>query len=286
LNSSGHSLAGRFSAASSPGSPSLRSDAQAIQIRAGHPGVVLLELECLLRERLGRLQAVEFRLSRLVSLRRGRAGRRAVRQIERERRRLARELHTGVGQLLAAIRIQLEIIGGILPGPPTGVTAALDRIGALAADALDQVRAVSQRLHPPAWQGLPLHEALRYLWDISGVPHRFAASFDAPPLPRDPNPDVKTLLYRAAQEALSNVMRHAQATRVGLRLAGDAARIQLTVSDDGIGFNPRSLTAPAAPGVGIGLRSIREQTGDLGGKLLIHSGPLGTKLEISVPLES
>jgi signal transduction histidine kinase len=247
---------------------------------------VLIQLENRLLRRLVRLQQAEERLWRAASRRRGRAGRRAVRLIERERQRLARELHTGIGQLLAAIRIQLEVVAAALPDPPDPVRQALDRIEALAADALDQVRGVSRRLHPPAWQGLSLPEALRQLWETSGIPQRFSGAFDAPPLPREPDPDVKTLLYRAAQEALANAVRHAGASRVDLSLSCNEGQVKVTIQDDGAGFDAaRVLGAPPAPGAGIGLRSIREQAADLGGKLLVESGPRGTKLEVSAPLE-
>ena len=78
----------------------------------------------------------------------------AVRQIELERERLGRDLHTGVGQLLVAIRLQLEVIATQLPDPPAAVQNALERIATLASDAGEQVRALSRRLHPPEWQRL------------------------------------------------------------------------------------------------------------------------------------
>src|SRR5262245_39717219 len=114
----------------SPGSdkPSSRAEARSlwseaygplpVELRSREPGIVLIQLENSLLKRLIRLQEVESRLWRTVSHRRGKAGQRAVRQIERERRRLGRELHTGVGQLLAAIRIQLELVANAMPNPP------------------------------------------------------------------------------------------------------------------------------------------------------------------------
>ena len=234
-----------------------------------------------------RLQEVEARLWKTVAHRRGRIGHRAVRQIERERKRLGRELHTGVGQLLAAIRIQLEIVNVQMPTPPAAVQHALQRLGSLAAEALDQVRGLSRRLYPPAWQRLSLDEAVRQLWEMSGVAQRFAGSVDAKPLPRDPDPAVKTMIYRAAQEALSNIVRHAHATRIDLALTSAGGRVQLTVEDDGVGFDcTRVLSGRTAPAAGIGLQSLREEAADLGGKLVVRSGPLGTTLEVSVPLES
>jgi two-component system NarL family sensor kinase len=258
-----------------------------IEIRAREPGLILIELENRLLQRLVRLQGVEARLWKTVARRRSRTGRRAVRQIERERKRLGRELHTGVGQLLAAIRIQLEIVNGQVPNAPAAVQQALQRIGSLAAEALDQVRGVSRRLYPPSWQRLSLDEAVRQLWETSGVAQRFAGAVDANPLPRDPDPEVKTMIYRAAQEALSNIVRHAHATRVDVGLTSAGGRVRLTVEDDGVGFDStRMLSGTTDAAAGIGLQSLREEAADLGGKLLVRSGPLGTTLEVSVPLET
>jgi two-component system NarL family sensor kinase len=278
-----------------PGAPtlgghSLPGDADGslpIEIRAQEAGLVLIELENNLLRRLRCLQRAEARLWNTVSVRRRRSGRRAVRQIERERQRLGRELHTGVGQLLSAIRIQVEIIERRLPSPPTEIREALLRMATLATQALEEVRGISRQLYAPEWQRLPLDAALRQLWDTSGVPQRFTSSIEMRPLPADPDPDIKTLIYRAAQEALSNIVRHAQASRVDLMLTSEEGRIRLQVQDNGIGFDTaRMFAGPADVGSGIGLRALREQATDLGGKLLVRSGPKGTTIEVSAPLSS
>jgi signal transduction histidine kinase len=246
----------------------------------------LIDLERGLLVRLARLQTIEAKLWREVARRRGRAGRRAVRQIERDRQRLGRELHTGVGQLLAAIRIQAELLGAHLIEPAPAVQEALYRIQTLAGEALDQVRTVSRRLYPPEWQRLSLDVALRQLWEMSGVAQRFAGVINIQPIPRDPDPEVKTLLYRAAQEALSNIMRHAGATRVDLALSSDAERIYLTVQDNGKGFEvSQAFSGAPAADAGIGLRAVREQALELGGKLVVRSSPIGTTLEVSARFE-
>jgi two-component system NarL family sensor kinase len=245
-------------------------------------GLLLLE-SSLLRHYL-RLQLAERGLSTFVRNRRRGTGRGAARQVELERQRLGRELHTGVGQMLAAIRLQLEVVAALLPDPPVLVQHALTRISTLASGALEQVRSVSARLHPPEWQRLTLADALQQLWDISGIPQRFETSLRIQPLPHEPDLEAKVLLYRAAQEALSNVARHARATRVdaALEARGDCAI--LTIRDDGVGFDVAGLLrGPASVASGIGLRSIREQAAALGGKLEIHSGPTGTTLVVSVP---
>ena len=245
-------------------------------------GDSLLSLQHDLIRHYFRLEMAERRLARQT--RRGGAGGRAAHQIELERRRLGRDLHTGVGQLLSAIRLQVESIKIQLPDAPAQMRQALERISALARDALEQVRALSYRLHPPEWQRLTIGEALRQLWDLSGIPQKFDASLRIEPLPREPGLELKIVTYRAAQEAFSNLTQHAQATRVEASLETRGGSLVLTVRDNGAGFDAaRLFAAPASLASGIGLRSIREQAAGLGGRIDIRSGPAGTTLEFSAP---
>ena len=236
------------------------------------------------------LLGLERRLFVTAQQRRGRGGRKAVRQIEMERQRLGRELHTGVGQMLSAIRLQLEVISAALPSPPNTVGQALNRISILAADTLEQVRDISRRLHPPEWKRLTLESAIRQLWEISGVPERFEASLQIDPLPWEPDLEVKILIYRGLQEALSNLVRHSRATRVAVALQVSGGQLVLSIHDNGVGFDAqRVFSAPANVASGIGLRSMREAAHELGGKLEVETGPDGTKLVVSVapfPVES
>ena len=244
----------------------------------------LLHLERSLLRHCLRLQSAERDLSTFARQRRSGSGRGAVRQIELERQRLGRELHTSLGQLLAAIRLQLEIVATLLPDPPALVQQALSRISTLANEALEQVRSVSTRLHPPEWQRLTLEVVLQQLWDIGGIPRRFQASLRIQPLPHEPDLEVKVLIYRAAQEALSNIARHARATRVDAALETRDNCVFLSIQDDGLGFDVAGLLrSPASLASGIGLRSLREQAAPLGGKLEIQSGPAGTRLLASLP---
>lgn len=245
-------------------------------------GESLLSLQHGLLRRYFRLEEAERRLARQA--RQGGAGGRAVHQVELERQRLSRDLHTGVGQLLAAIRLQIESIEIQLPNVPAPVRQALERISTLARDALEQVRAISGRLHPPEWQRLTIEAALRQLWELSGIPQSSEGSLRIEPLPREPSLEWKILTYRAAQEAFSNLAQHARATRVEASLETRGGRLVLTVRDNGPGFDAAGLfSAPASLASGIGLRSIREQAAGLGGRLDIRSGPTGTTLELSAP---
>ena len=255
-----------------------------LRLALGDEAGDLLELQSSLVKHYFRLREAERGLSsRAESLQRGTAGG-AIRQIELERQRLGRELHTGVGQLLAAIRLQLEVVTLQLPNPPELVVKALARIATLASDALEQVRTISHRLHPPEWQRLTLEAAILQLWEYSGIPERLEASLRIEPLPREPEQEVKVIIYRGAQEALANSTRHARATKIDMALEARGDQVVLTMEDNGIGFDvAKLLAAPASVAAGIGLRSIREQAAALGGRLEITSGPGGTKLELSTP---
>ncbi len=231
-----------------------------------------------------RLQSAERRLSSRTRSRRQPASASAVLQVERERQRLARELHTGVGQILSAIHLQLEIISAQHGNVCPQVANALARIGTLADEALDNVRSVSRLLHPPEWQRLTLSEALRHSWELSGIPQRFEGSARIEPLPAEPTLEIKILFYRAAQEALSNLARHSHASRVDFCFEVHEGRIVLRVQDDGVGFDSQSLlAAPPSATSGIGLRTIREQAAALNVLCSVESGPRGTRLELSAP---
>ncbi len=231
-----------------------------------------------------RLARAHEELSRRRPTPRRNAGSWLAEQLELERARLGRELHAGAGQALAGIKIHLEIIDSLLQSPPEAVRASLHRIGLLAQDALQQLRAISQRVHPPDWQRLRLEDAVRNLWDLTGIPLRFEAELAIAPLAKEPPHAVRTTVYRTAQEALANIVRHAGASRVALRLAPVNGNICLTVEDNGKGFDPvRLLDGPEIP-TGIGLRSMRDQVRRLLGDFEIDSGPGGTRLSVSLPL--
>jgi len=204
--------------------------------------------------------------------------------LEAERQRLARELHTGVGQALAGIHVHVHLLEAALPDPPEPVRKSLNRIAALAGAALEQVRGVSRRLYLPAWQAQSLVEALRSLWEASGITEKFAGTLDLRELSAEPPLEVRRAIYLAAQEGISNAIQHADARRVRMSLAEEGGRIALEVADDGFGFRaPEDLARPAAS-AGVGLRSMRDLARQLGGELQTQSTPEGAKLIVSFPV--
>jgi signal transduction histidine kinase len=198
--------------------------------------------------------------------------------LEAERQRLGRELHSGVGQALAGIHVHVSLLEASLPDAPEPVRNNLNRIAGLARTALEQVRGVSRRLYVPPWQSQSLVEALRSLWEASGISEKFAGTLDLREIPAEPPPEVRRAIYLVAQEGISNAIQHADARRVRMSLGEQGGRIALEVADDGSGF--RALGAAA----GIGLRSMRDLARQLGGDIQAQSTPEGTKLTISFPV--
>ena len=228
-----------------------------------------------------------FRLLRLQQsldsrLRRSRnPGLLLIEQLERERARLASDLHSSVGQSLSAISVHVDLIHREAPDLSGRLRGYLDRIAQSAREAGEQVRAVSRALYSLPWQNLTIEQALQKLWQDSGIPERFQASLAISPLSAEPLPAVKAFLYRTAQETIANAIRHSQGSSFSLALDAQNGHLRLRVEDDGQGFDP--ARSPAA--AGIGLRSIRDQAQALCGEFHLSSGPGGTKLEVSVPLE-
>jgi signal transduction histidine kinase len=202
--------------------------------------------------------------------------------LEADRARLARDLHAGTGQALAGIKIHLELIGTLLEDPPAKVRASLERIGLLVQEALDHTRSLTRRGYPPAWESVQLAAAVEHLWETTGIPLKFEAVLEIGVFPEEPPHAVRVLIYRATQEILANVIRHARATRVALRLWRAGDRIWLRVEDNGCGFDAAAVLAGQSH-AGIGVRSMRDQVYDFGGEFAIESGAGGTAVSIALP---
>ncbi|WP_084268095.1 sensor histidine kinase [Azohydromonas lata] len=203
-----------------------------------------------------------------------------ARLVEEERRRIARELHDTVGQQLCALRLTVADLQSATSGALLGKRLALLTRLAEAAD-MELDRAVFS-LHPPALAQRDLVDAASgHVADWSrlfGVPvDFFAIGLEKRQLPQ---PVVATV-YRVLQEALTNIAKHAHATRVSVALSARDGQLSLCVEDDGSGFVPE-----ATPGHRLGLRGMRERIAALGGRLELESAPgqVATLL-VHIPLQ-
>ncbi len=243
---------------------------------------VLLTMQSNATRNYFRLQRVE---ESLASRRRS-VGMIVSQALEMERTRIARELHSGAGQNLAAIKVNLELIAARMPEPSEPVRTGLDRIYALTDQALSEIRSISQRLHPPDWQRLNLPQAIDWLWVTSGIPEKFRATLELHPVESDLPDAVRFAVYRAAQEGLANVLRHSGASELQLELGQQDAQIYLILEDNGSGFDAQELLHGALnPAMrGIGLRAMRDEVQALGGLFELASGVGRTRMKIMIPI--
>jgi signal transduction histidine kinase len=221
------------------------------------------------QELLDRLQRNEREFRRL--------GRAVWRVQEDERRRLARELHDGIGQNLTALKHRLSAMGDALPAAQR---PSLDAAIALCSDTLEDTRNLSRLLRPPILDDLGLEAALRWLARSLGEASGLDITLELEPLP-PLDGDLQTLLFRVAQEALNNAAKHAAARTVLLRLVARGGVLQLQVVDDGRGCDPDL----ARKSGGSGLGGMQERLRLYDGRLELHSSPgEGTRLRAVVPL--
>ncbi|MGE0394784.1 MAG: sensor histidine kinase [Vicinamibacterales bacterium] len=202
---------------------------------------------------------------------------------EDERRRVARELHDEVGQLLSAVNLELAAAQQTVQRA-AGPGNLLDGARAMADFALRAVRDLSQLLHPSVLDDLGLAAALKSMADRLGRHTGLRVStIEDRAVERLP-PEVERAAYRIAQEAMTNVVRHSRASAVTIRLTADARDLWLTVEDDGVGFDTVVAERPGQRG-GLGLLGIRERVAHLGGDVSLDSAPgRGTRLEVRLPL--
>jgi signal transduction histidine kinase len=200
---------------------------------------------------------------------------------EEERSRIARELHDGVNQELSALSIALARLGRSAPSRAAGLTGELGQLQQRAAGLVEEVRQLSHELHPGVLQHVGLVAALQgYCEEFKsehGLDTTFRAEGDLGVVPID----RALCLYRATQEALGNVAKHAKARHVRVSVARDHADVRLTVADDGCGFDQTEARGRG----GLGLTSLDERVRLVGGQVTIRTGPQrGTEVRILVPL--
>lgn len=198
---------------------------------------------------------------------------------ESERRALARELHDEIGQCCTALRLETAWLRRADPADAAGRHAAAERADAVAQSIHQLVRGLLQRLRPDRLDRLGLGPALQELCDNWQLRSGVACVFECLGDPVALDDAAATAIFRVAQEALTNVMRHAAARRVNVRLApGANGRWTLAVQDDGVGL------AEGARRRGLGLLGAAERAAALGGGLAVASVPgQGVRLELVLP---
>jgi len=200
---------------------------------------------------------------------------------DEERRRIAREIHDGLGQELAAAKM---ILDGILSKDSSpSMRQASTEASQLVDRAIQQVRTISHLLHPPLLDEVGLVSALRWflegLSDRSGINVRLEVQ--PPDLPRL-RPELETAIFRIVQEALTNMFRHSGARNGVVSLIQKEGTILVTVQDDGKGIEEQVIQLrPESVGVGIG--GMRQRVTELGGSLRLSNANPGTIVEVIIP---
>jgi signal transduction histidine kinase len=200
-----------------------------------------------------------------------------VKTREEERRRLRRDLHDGLGPTLASLTFKVDAARNLFTQDSMRVDRLLSEVRQQAQEAIADIRRLVYNLRPPALDELGLLSALRELaahYQHQGLEVVFDVPPSLPPLPAA----VEVAVYRIAQEALTNVARHAQAQHCLLRLSIDHDALHLDIVDDGQGI-------PAGHRIGIGLHTMHERASELGGSCTITAGsPGGTTIQVRLPL--
>ena len=205
---------------------------------------------------------------------------------EEERGRLARDLHDDIGQAVTALKIQLGSLGASLERAAVDgtVRARVAECVETTQHTLERVRQLSLSLRPSQLDDLGLAAAVRSHLDRQARLAGLAAHFDGAGAPASLPPDIETACFRVAQEAINNVLRHARARNLWVRLSALEGDMALSVRDDGGGFDLEAARRKASSGASLGLVGMEERIALAGGTLEIHSSPgEGTALVATFP---
>ena len=204
---------------------------------------------------------------------------------DEERRRIARDLHDGVGQTLTAAVMAVSQVMSCPEPLPTGSQSGLRDVEDLLQHAIREVRTVSHLLHPPLLDESGLLSAVR--WYAEGFSKRsgMKLTLELDDQTERFGQDVETGLFRIVQEALTNVHRHSGAQAVHIRTTSSKGRLTLYIQDDGKGIPADALRMTRNGRHGVGLSSMRERSALLGGTFNIENNRHGTLIVVSVPIQ-
>ena len=203
---------------------------------------------------------------------------------EEERGRVARELHDGISQTLVGIRYALDVTRRQLSAEDRDVPKTLDKGIEGLASAVQEIRSISRDLRPGVLDDLGLGPALKTLTEEFSKRTGITPEFSTVVFRNRLDADAKIALYRVAQEALTNIERHANASVVRVSVRGDRRGAILTISDDGQGVDPSRKAASRSANGGSGMRNMQERMEQLNGAFSVTSSREGTTIEARLPL--
>lgn len=206
---------------------------------------------------------------------------------EAERRRVARELHDSVIQILSSVKFRLQAIEEKLATSDEATWRDTLKAKAHLEKAIGEVRRISRNLRPSELDDLGLAPALRSLCSEFGERTGMAVNLTINRLPQAIPDDIELNLYRIIQEALGNIEKHSRATQVSLRLARQASKLCAAIADNGCGFDPLAPRSRRHKTGGMGLVDMRERAALLGGHCQLRSTPgTGTEILVEMPLKT
>jgi signal transduction histidine kinase len=236
------------------------------------------------KEHIQQLQVAQLAEHHRLEALRAELFQRTVRAQEVERQRIARELHDGTGQTLTALGMGLRGLVDTIAIDPTRASQHAGHLQELATGGLDDLRRMLNGLHPPQLDDLGLVSAIRSLGrevsEHSGLSVKVLNEMQGCEVPAE----MRMVLFRIAQEALTNVLRHAHASEVSIRLVCDGNLVEMEVRDNGQGFDDKMINRDPSR-LNLGLLGMSERAALIGGTFLVESKPgAGTLIRISVPL--
>ncbi len=201
---------------------------------------------------------------------------RLLKMQDEERRRIARELHDSVGQILAALSMKLTpLVNEPSGGGPHSVKAVKDSLG-LIDELTTEVRTISHLLHPPLLDEVGLSSALRVCLDGFAERSKIKVDLEIPDDFGRPSQELETAIFRIVQESVTNIHRHSGSPVAKIHISRIGTDVRLEIEDKGKGIPQKKRSAMASTGmVGVGIRGMRERIRQLGGTLEIRSGSNG-----------
>ena len=204
---------------------------------------------------------------------------------DEERRRIARELHDSVGQLLAAISMNSALVEAESHKLSPEAAKRVSENSAMVQEASKQIRTISHLLHPPLLDEAGLASALRWYVDGFSERSKINTRLDIPQNLAGLSSEMELSIFRVVQECLTNIHRHAGSPTAGIRITQDEASLRLEIEDAGKGIPPEKESAlESSVHAGVGLRGMRERLRQLGGTLQVRSNGQGTRVIAVIPV--
>jgi two-component system, NarL family, sensor kinase len=202
---------------------------------------------------------------------------------DEERRRIARDLHDSVGQLLAALSMNIARVTDESHKLSPDVAKLVTENASLVNQITNEIRTISHLLHPPLLDEVGLPSALRWYADGFAQRSKIQTTLDMPEKLDRLSPETEIAVFRAVQECLTNIHRHSGSSSCSINVVQDADQLRIEVRDSGRGI-PEARQSTLTSSGGVGLRGMRERIRQLGGTFEIESSPKGTVVAVTLPV--